>query len=240
MYARIWPGPPAGDPLPIVLVHGLGVSSRYMVPTGMRLARTHRVYAPDLPGCGRSDRPPHALSVAEQASALAAWMTACGIPQAAFLGNSLGCQVIVELAERDPARVAGAVLNAPTMDPQAPHIWQEAGRLLRDMRHEPPGLWWVAGTDYLRAGPWRVLQTLELALYDRLLPHLAAVHCPVLVVAGARDPIVPVRWAREVAARLPRGTLAILPGASHAANYSRPEALVRVAAPFFCTLIRDR
>jgi 2-hydroxy-6-oxonona-2,4-dienedioate hydrolase len=233
MYARVWPGPPEGAGLPIVLVHGLGVSSRYMVPTGLRLARTHRVYAPDLPGCGRSARPPHALNVTEQAAALAAWMTATGIPRAAFLGNSLGCQVIVALAERDPARVAGAVLVAPTMDPHAPHVWQQALRLLRDMPNEPLALWWIAGTDYLRAGPWRVLRTAQLALRDPLGPHLPAVGCPVLVVAGGRDPIVPVRWAAEVAAGLPQGRLVVLPAASHAANEACPAALVGVAEPFF-------
>ena len=36
--------------LPIVLVHGLSVSSRYMVPVARRLAPHRDVYAPDLPG----------------------------------------------------------------------------------------------------------------------------------------------------------------------------------------------
>lgn len=42
----------------VVLVHGLVVSSRYMVPTLKRLARDYRVYAPDLPGFGESEKLP--------------------------------------------------------------------------------------------------------------------------------------------------------------------------------------
>ncbi len=39
---------------PVVLVHGLGVSSRYMLPTLALLAPRYRVFAPDLPGFGHS------------------------------------------------------------------------------------------------------------------------------------------------------------------------------------------
>ncbi|HYO82090.1 MAG TPA: alpha/beta fold hydrolase [Bryobacteraceae bacterium] len=43
----------AGVP-PVVLVHGLGVSSRYMVPLACSLARHFPVYSPDLPGFGEA------------------------------------------------------------------------------------------------------------------------------------------------------------------------------------------
>jgi len=44
---------------PVVLVHGLGVSSRYMLPILVLLAPRYRVFAPDLPGFGHSTKPPH-------------------------------------------------------------------------------------------------------------------------------------------------------------------------------------
>ena len=43
---------PANTPT-VVLVHGLSVSSGYMVPTVLRLAPYYQVYAPDLPGFGK-------------------------------------------------------------------------------------------------------------------------------------------------------------------------------------------
>ena len=42
----------------VVLVHGLVVSSRYMLPVAEQLAPYYRVYAPDLPGFGKSAKPP--------------------------------------------------------------------------------------------------------------------------------------------------------------------------------------
>ena len=65
MHARISEGPvPNGNPA-VVLVHGLVVSSRYMVPTAELLAAHYRVYAPDLPGFGKSYKPPRVVNVAE-------------------------------------------------------------------------------------------------------------------------------------------------------------------------------
>jgi predicted TIM-barrel fold metal-dependent hydrolase len=57
---------------PIVLVHGLAVSSLYFVPLARRLTRRYAVLAPDLPGYGRSATPPRPLGIAELADALRA------------------------------------------------------------------------------------------------------------------------------------------------------------------------
>ena len=236
MFALVHRPEAPGVRLPVVLVHGLGMSHRYLMPTARALAPTCTVYVPDLPGHGPSIRPPHAQTVGEQTELLAGWLDAMGLDRAAFLGNSMGCQVIVELAAARPERVAGAVLVAPTMDPRAPHVRQLAARLVRDMVHERPRLWWVSAADYLRTGPLRVLRTLESAVHDPIACYLPAVRCPVLVVNGSLDPIVPQRWARRVAARLPRGRLVVVPGAPHAVNYSRPQALLEVALPFLAGL----
>src|SRR4051812_29858976 len=58
IFARAATGrAPPGRP-PVVLVHGLVISSRYMVPLARALAPDFPVYAPDLPGFGESGGPP--------------------------------------------------------------------------------------------------------------------------------------------------------------------------------------
>src|ERR671910_2246631 len=61
-HTRLGDRPTEGRP-PVVLVHGLVVSSRYMVPTLKRLAAYHRVYAPELPGFGEGEKPRRVLDV---------------------------------------------------------------------------------------------------------------------------------------------------------------------------------
>jgi 2-hydroxy-6-oxonona-2,4-dienedioate hydrolase len=79
VYAQVSANVVADDAPKIVLVHGEGMSSRYMVPTALQLAPYYHVYAPDLPGFGKSDNPSHILNMAELGDALAAWMQAMSI-----------------------------------------------------------------------------------------------------------------------------------------------------------------
>src|SRR5689334_15898249 len=79
MHARISVDVVPAQKLPIVLVHGLSVSSGYMVPTAVHLAPYYRVYAPDLPGYGKSTKPSHILTVSELSNALGAWMQTIGL-----------------------------------------------------------------------------------------------------------------------------------------------------------------
>ena len=123
LHARTWRGKAEPGRLPAVLVHGLGLSSRYLIPLGRRLgALGYDGLAPDLPGFGRSPRPagtswPAAPNVREQTEQLLAWMDAAGIDRAVLFGNSMGVQVAVELAVRHPERVASLILEGPTPDP---------------------------------------------------------------------------------------------------------------------------
>lgn len=232
MHAVWSAGPQAVGRPPLVLVHGLGVSGRYMHPALVRLARRFGVYAPDLPGFGLSDKPARALNVPELADALAAWMSAVGLRQSVLIGHSFGCQVVVDLSLRRPDLVERLVLAAPTGDPRSRsallHVW----RLLLDVPREPLSLVPLAASDYFRAGVLRAARTLRHSLADRMEEKLPRVRVPALVVRGSRDPLVTPRWAHEVAAALPFGELVTVRGAPHALNYSYPSRFAHVVRRF--------
>ena len=222
---------PAGA-LAVVLVHGLGVASTYMVPTAVRLAREYQVFVPDLPGFGHSDKPPRALDIPELADVLIAWMDTAGLERVALVGNSLGCQIIVDAAIRYQARVERLVLQGPTMDRHARTLRQQLGRGLLDVLREHPSQPLVQTRDYAKFGLRRSLRTFRFAARDRIEDKLPLVQQPALVVRGERDPIVSQRWAEEVTHLLPGGRLVVIPGAPHTLNYSTPRAFVRVLRPF--------
>lgn len=77
IHARVSPHFVVGR-TPLVFVHGLGVSVRYLEPTMSLLVAEHHVAGLDLPGFGRSGTPPEALDTRGLASALAACST-CGV-----------------------------------------------------------------------------------------------------------------------------------------------------------------
>jgi 2-hydroxy-6-oxonona-2,4-dienedioate hydrolase len=216
----------------LIFVHGLGVSGEYLLPTAQRLATDHDVLVPDLPGFGKSDKPPQALDVPELADHLIAWMAALGVPRAAFLANSLGCQVVVDLALRYPEWVDRAILVGPTVDRVDHTMPRQLWRGVRTLWREPWALWPILLRDYLDTGTRRLYRTFRYALDDPIAEKFCHVAQPTLVVRGSRDLIVPQRWAEEVAAQLPRGRLAVIAGGTHAANFSPPDQLAELTRNF--------
>jgi 2-hydroxy-6-oxonona-2,4-dienedioate hydrolase len=232
VHARVSVAPAPSGALPLVLVHGIGVASRFMVPVAELLAPYHRVYAPDLPGFGKSEKPVHALSLVELTDALAGWTRTIGLDSAAFLGNSFGCQIVADLALRYPELVERVVLQGPTMDPRARTARQQVTRWLRNSRQEPLSHGLISAQEYPRCGFRRLIKTFRYALEDRIEEKLPHVRVPALVVRGSRDPIVPQRWAEEATRLLPLGRLAVIPGAPHTVVYDAPLDLARVVRPF--------
>jgi 2-hydroxy-6-oxonona-2,4-dienedioate hydrolase len=216
----------------VVLVHGLVVASGYMEPLARQLAPDYRVYAPDLPGFGVSEKPNHTLSIPELAEALLHWMNANDIETPMIVGNSFGCQIAIEFAKRYPSRVRALVLVGPTIDKEARSIVRQAVRWFRNSAYEPPSLGMTLVKDYARAGIIRAIKTLRIYVNDIVETKLPHVHVQTMVVRGSNDPIVPERWANEILERLPNGSMAVIPGASHTANYTAPLEIARIARIF--------
>ena len=151
----------------IVLVHGIGVSSRYFVPLGQLLAEADRVVAVDLPGWDGSDSPPRALDIPGLAGELGAWLDAEQLDRPHVVANSLGCQITVDLAAREPERFERIVLIGPTVDPRYRTPLRHAPRFFVDAVREPPSLLPIIVRDYLRFGLRRFVATAGAALRDR-------------------------------------------------------------------------
>jgi pimeloyl-ACP methyl ester carboxylesterase len=100
----------AGTGPPLVLLHGAGDNAldwRWVLPA---LARTHHVYAPDLPGSPDSARPAADYSPAFFERFVAGFLDALGLDRAVMVGNSLGGLVALRLALSEPARIGTLVL----------------------------------------------------------------------------------------------------------------------------------
>jgi len=217
----------------VVLVHGVAVSSRYLVPLAEHLAPRARIYLPDLPGYGRSDRPPERdLDVPELADALLTWIERVGLERPHLIGNSFGCQVIADLAARHPDRVGRLVLQGPTFDPHARSFWRQALRWLAALPFERFSEGVVLARDVWDVGPRRAMDLVGKALRDPIEQKLRLILAETLVIRGSQDAIVPQEWADEAVRLLPNGQLVVIDGAAHTINYSQPDRLVQVIWPF--------
>jgi pimeloyl-ACP methyl ester carboxylesterase len=194
---------PAGAEAPsFVLVHGLGVSSRYFQPLAAELARRGHVYLVDLPGYGAAPDPKRDVTLADHAGAVAAMLRESGIPHPVLVGHSMGTNVVSLVAQNDPGVADRIVLLAPTLEPRLRTPGRAIGRLLADAFREPPQVFGIAVTDYLvRCGLPYLLRQLPHLLADRLEERLPELEARVLVIDGDRDPIVPNGWVDDLAGR---------------------------------------
>ena len=238
LHARRSATAPRGPP-PLVLVHGFGVSSRYMVPLAERLAAELDVWAPDLPGHGRSQAPARALTVPELADALLAWMDAVGLQRPALLGNSMGCQVLIDLAARRPDRVGPLVLVGPTVDRFHRSVPGQAVRLVATGLFERKSILGVLALDYARMLP-RIPGELRAAMDDRPEAKAPRVRARSIVVRGEHDLLTTMPWVTELAARLRSDAVHVVPWWGHALNYSAPDALARIVRAFLSAAAAPR
>lgn len=216
----------------LVLVHGVIVSSRYLMPLGVELADRYRVLIPDLPGYGLSDAPRAPLTLSALADAVIACADAAGYDRVALAGNSFGAQVVVEAAVRHPERVARVALLGPTVDPSARDLPRQYVRWQRGAPWEHPSAIPLMARDVADVGVARAARLLRVMLADSIESKLPAVTCPALVVRGGRDHVAPAEWARLACRLLPDGRLVTVPGYGHMAHYSGPLAVASVLRPF--------
>ena len=240
LFARVGERPGSAHGLPIVLVHGLGVSSRYLEPLANRLAATHPVHAPDLPGHGQSEHPSRVLGVRELSQVLESYLDAAGIDRAAIVANSLGCQIAVDLAARSPERVATLALIGPTGDPALRSVASYTARLVASAPFERPSLVAIVAAEYFEAGPRRVLAEVKAMIADRVADRLPRVQCPCLVIRGERDRIVRQAWAERVATALRAPPPSVISGWGHAVHYSAPSRVEALVRPLLGAATEDR
>jgi pimeloyl-ACP methyl ester carboxylesterase len=100
-----------GRGTPVVFIHGLGSSGymewRYNLED---TAARHRVFAPDLPGYGRTEKPRARYTIQYFARFVERYMEDRGLRSAAVVGASLGGRIALELALEQPRLVRKLVL----------------------------------------------------------------------------------------------------------------------------------
>ncbi len=228
LFVRVSSGP--SDAVPIVHVHGFGISGSYLMPTARLLARHAVNVVPDLPGYGHSARRDHTLDIRELAEAVLGLLDALAMDKVVLLGNSMGCPVSLEVSHAAPERVDRMVLVSPAGGVQNQPLGRALVQLAQDGLRESPRMARVAVPDYLGFGPVNALRLFHQLTLFPSLERLVRTPVPTLTVLGSRDPLMPgPARVIEVARMSPEHvSVVVIHGAAHAINYSHPGELANV------------
>ena len=109
-----------GEGIPVVLLHGLTATHRYVVMGSRSLERSgHRLIAYDARGHGRSSPAPDrsAYEYGALTRDLEVVLDQFGIDRAILAGASMGAHTLLAFALRAPERCAGLVVITPAFEP---------------------------------------------------------------------------------------------------------------------------
>lgn len=213
-----------GDGPPLVLLHSGGMAHQEWDVHREALDKRFRVLAPDLPGHGRTPLHADALTVQSMVEAVLAMLADAGVDQAHLVGSSMGGGVALRLTLDRPELVDRLVLFrsgfrretknvVEDLSLDDPAYWEEIGMASWLSRiHEPQGGAQAWQDVVARAAR---LSRSDPAAHDVDEQELARIDAPTLVIAGDRDPIVPVEEAVEMYQAIPQAALWIIPNASH-------------------------
>ncbi|MGQ0658484.1 MAG: alpha/beta fold hydrolase [Chromatiales bacterium] len=234
----------------LVFVHGWGFGHGVWRPLLETLPPTLSASAVDLPGYGNDEGPPPA-SVAGIAQVLAT----AGRPPAVWVGWSLGGMVVLELAAARPNLIKEVILvgvNARFVAaPGWPHavpaieLQRMRDRLERNPRatllqfarlaaRAPAGTREAASMllDSLDCTPLPALPTLRAGLQALVEADqraaLSHIRCPVRLVLGDHDALVPLAAAEAMGVLNPALAVTIIAGAGHALPLSHHTALLQL------------
>ncbi|MDX5371977.1 MAG: alpha/beta hydrolase [Pseudomonadaceae bacterium] len=240
-----------GQGEPLLLVHGLGSSTRdweYQIP---HLARRRRVLSLDLRGHGQSDKPRGRYSMAGFAADVAALIEHLGLPRVHLVGISMGGMVGFQLGVERPEllRSLCIVNSAPEVKAKSAADWwmlakrwslsrllsmqtigQGLGRLLFP-RPEQAELRAKIEQRWPQNDKRAYLASLDAIIGWGVRERLARIDCPTLVVTADRD-YTPVALKEAYVRELPDARLVVIEQSRHATPMDQPERFNAVLEEF--------
>lgn len=226
-----------GDPPCLLALHGWGRDRRDM--SLLLDATGYKSVAPDLPGFGASAAPSRAWGAVSYAAALAEAVVGDNGAPYVVVGHSFGGRVGVCLAANYPELVSGLVLmGVPLLRLGAANRPSLRYRLIRAssrMRLLPPSRLEAArrrlGSDDYRAASGVMRDVLVRVVNEDYRAELERIRCPVALVWGAQDRVVPPLVASRAVEHIDQvALLTHVEGAGHDVHVDAPKDVVRAVS----------
>jgi len=256
-----------GSGPPVVLLHGIPLSSLTWRHNTEVLARAFSVFAIDLKGFGRSTWTTGDFSPAGHAEAVRSVLDELHIECAAVLANSYGCGPAAWLASLYRGRVQRLILVGSVGTGAGAHHLERIvrigvasacirpllssavglavvrARLIAAYGAAPDGAGQLAAEYHRplreRAGAIAFLESLRSLDEHAIGTRLAQLPHPVLLVWGGRDRIVPVSAGRRLNRTMRNATLEVFENAGHFPHEEEPERFNAIVRKFLLNGTED-
>jgi pimeloyl-ACP methyl ester carboxylesterase len=244
-----------GEGAPLILIHGIGASRHSWDGIVDRLRSKYRCITYDLRGHGKSPVPPTPYSLDDLVDDLEALRSELGLAKAHFAGHSLGGMIGPAYARRYPDRVISLGLLSTAAGRTAEDTAKVKGvvaamrergiapvlETLKDRWFTPefaarrPDVIARRMQQVIDCDPEVFLSVFDIYAETEMVPWLAEIEAPSLVLTGEFDGGCPPRLNQFIARTMPNAELVVLPNLRHAILLEAPD---QVAPPLLSFLSR--
>jgi len=232
----------------VLLIHGNTASSLWWERVMAHLPENVRTLAPDLRGCGDSDKPAPPWSIADLAEDVYQFTQALGVSHCSLVGHSLGGGVALQLAVAHPQLVDRLVLinSAPAeglVTPPERYPALEAAVKMPEVLKAALALMMPSAPldEFYHTLLEESFQKSAGALIPNghaldamnLVEQVRALTAPTLILYGRRDGLVTLDMMERTRDQIPGAELEVWEEIGHSAPVEAPERLANRLTAFF-------
>lgn len=230
---------------PLVLTHGAGGTHLHWPPQ-LRHLFDAPVYAPDLPGHGRSTGP-GCTSIAAYRDWLRAFVDALNLPPFILAGHSMGGAIALDFALTYPARLVGLGLVgtgarlrvAPAILNGIQSNFTSTTEQLIDLMYSPaakPQTKHLALQRLREVDPSILYADFSACDAFDVSARVADIKLPTLIVCGQLDKMTPVKYSEHLHEQIYHSELQLLDNAGHMVMIEQAEKTTGLFADFLARI----
>lgn len=232
----------------VLLIHGNTACSIWWERVMEHLPANVRVLAPDLRGCGDSDKPAPPWSIADLAEDIYQFTQALGVERCFVVGHSLGGGVAMQMAVAHPELVERLVLinSAPAeglVTPPERYAQLEAAVQVPEILKAALGLmmptapqdefYHTVMEESVKKSAGALIPNGRALDVMNLVDQVAGLRAPTLIIYGQKDGLVTLHMMERTRDQIPGAQLEVWPEVGHSAPVEAPERLAKRLVEFF-------
>lgn len=218
-----------GEGEDVLILHGWGANIDTVMPI-VNLLKTHfKVYAVDLPGFGKSEKPKEVFGSEDYARVVKEFLDKMGIKKVILIGHSFGGKLSIILGSKYPEMVEKIVLiNSAGLIPKRGlkyYIKVYSFKLLKflyksfffwlDKEEKMEKFYKKFGSTDYREADGIMRRILVKVVNENLKPILGEIKAPTLLIWGDKDTATPLYMGKIMEREIPDSGLVVLEGAGH-------------------------
>lgn len=225
-----------GEGKPFLILHGWGSKSDYWLKIGELLAKKGvKVIIPDLPGFGKSNRPPWPWNLDEYCSFVKEFKESLNLGECYLLGHSFGGALAAKYAIKCGGisklfLVGAAIIRKRTIKKKIIFL---ISKIFKPLSHVPllkkAFYKFIVKSDYpLTKGFMR--KTYLNIIKEDLTSDLGKIKIPTVIIWGDNDVILPVEQGKIINSKIKGSKLIVIKQGSHDLERKMPELLAKKIA----------